>query len=120
MAPARFVRPPKLQATKRVSVDVDLHPKFDSALKDLRVCSRQLSSIQSCLEDELRILDRLYYKGVNQHRSALFWHKVEEIRRLGSRLLEMQLGSLIDTLRYSFYIDTNAERKYVCHTRAHS
>lgn len=113
MSPARYARQPKLQATKRSVANASLNVKCDSSLKELRSCSRQLSSILSCLEDELRLLERLYYKGVNQHRSAMFWHKVEEIRRLGARLLEVQLLDLTDGLRYSFYTSSDAEKKYV-------
>ena len=61
----------------------------------------------------MRVLERLYYKGVNQHRSALFWRKVKEVRRLGKRVLEVGLGGLLDDSRYSFYCVGDGERKYV-------
>ena len=62
----------------------------------------------------MRVLERLYYKGVNQHRNALFWRKVKEVRRLGKRVLEVRLGGLLDDLRYSFYcVGEDEERKYV-------
>jgi len=48
-------------------------------------------------------LHQLYYKGKNQHRAALFWRRVVEMRRYGDRVQELDLPSLVDSLRYSFF-----------------
>lgn len=80
-------------------------------LKDLRSCAQRLAPLLSALEDEMRILERLYYKGRNQHRSALFWRKVEEMRRYGKRILELQSFEQVDSLRYSFYVGDDAVRQ---------
>jgi hypothetical protein len=34
----------------------------------------------------MQLLDRLHYKGRNQHRPAPFWKKIQEMRRI-SRLI---------------------------------
>lgn len=76
---------------------------IDAVLKDLKLCSRRLQAILPSYSDELRILERLYYKGKNQHRSALFWKRVVEIRRYGNRLNEKDLSRIMDTFHYSFF-----------------
>lgn len=99
----RHVAKPKLASKPRSSVNASQQSRIDAILKELRTSSHVLSPILSTFEDELRILERLYYKGRNQHRAALFWKKVQETRRFGQRLLEMQLVTLLDDLRYAFY-----------------
>ncbi|KAI5123286.1 hypothetical protein M0805_009307 [Coniferiporia weirii] len=110
MPVARHVKRPKLASTPRHDVSAPLPQKLDAVLKDLRGRARRLSVLQPCLQDELRILERLYYKGLNQHRSALFWRRVEDIRRIGKRVLEVQLRDLTDDLRYAFYVEEDKER----------
>ncbi|THH03809.1 hypothetical protein EW145_g5994 [Phellinidium pouzarii] len=110
MPAARYTRRPTLSSTPRHSVSASHHPKFDAILKGLRACARQFSLLLPCLHDELRILERLYYKGLNQHRTALFWRRIKEARRLGQRLLETQLLALTDDLRYAFYVEDRNER----------
>ena len=88
-----------------------MHGRIDMLLKDLRSCAQRLAPLLSALEDEMRILERLYYKGRNQHRSALFWRKVEEMRRYGKRILELQSFEQMDSLRYSFYVGDDAVRQ---------
>jgi hypothetical protein len=95
--------PPPLSRTVKASLDPTLHPNIDAALKDLKTCARSLQPILSMLSDELQILHRVYYKGKNQHRPALFWRRVSEIRRYGERVEELCLSTLVDSLRYSFF-----------------
>ncbi|KLO06726.1 hypothetical protein SCHPADRAFT_837640 [Schizopora paradoxa] len=110
MPTARHVKQPKIAPTARADIDVSFYGRVDAALKDLRTCSRQIGPVLLSMEDELRILDRLYYKGKNQHRLAKFWKKVEEMRRFGKRIVEMQLSARMDDLRYAFYGDGSLER----------
>ncbi|KAJ6547518.1 hypothetical protein B0H19DRAFT_953189 [Mycena capillaripes] len=100
----RFRQPPSTspRAAKN-SLDSALHPHIDAALKQLKSCARSLQPILSTFSDELQILHRLYYKGKNQHRSALFWRRAAEMRRYGDRVEELSLSSLVDSLRYSFF-----------------
>jgi hypothetical protein len=57
----------------------------------------------SAQENELKILERLYYKGKNQHRAALFWKRVAEIRRCGQRLDKVGVLDIVERLRCSFF-----------------
>ena len=102
---------PKFSYKKRLDISEDMHGRIDMLLKDLRSCAQRLAPLLSALEDEMRILERLYYKGRNQHRSALFWRKVEEMRRYGKRILELQSFEQVDSLRYSFYVGDDAVRQ---------
>ena len=97
--------------TPRSALASHKHASVDSALKSLRACARQLTPLESSLSDELRILERLYYKSVNQHRSAVFFQKIKEVRRLGNRIQEANIGRLTEDLRYTFYIGEGLERK---------
>ncbi|KAL5529062.1 hypothetical protein ACEPAG_5036 [Sanghuangporus baumii] len=110
MPAARFAKRPKLVQRARTDIDASLCPRIDACLKAARQCVQQVAPFESCLQDEMRILERLYYKGVNQHRSALFWRRVKEVRRLGRRMLEVRLLGLLDDLRYSFYVGEDTER----------
>ncbi|KAL5511823.1 hypothetical protein ACEPAH_5041 [Sanghuangporus vaninii] len=110
MPAARYPKRPKLVQRARTDVDASLCPQIDACLKAARQCAQQIAPFESCLQDEMRILERLYYKGVNQHRSALFWRRVKEVRRLGRRVLEVRLLGLSDDLRYSFYVGEDVER----------
>jgi trans-aconitate methyltransferase len=95
--------PPSLSRAAKSSLDATLHPHIDSALKQLKSCARSLQLVLSTFSDELQILHRLYYKGKNQHRPALFWRRVTEMRRYADRVEELSLLSLVDSLRYSFF-----------------
>ncbi|KAL5490473.1 hypothetical protein ACEPAI_5306 [Sanghuangporus weigelae] len=110
MPATRFAKRLKLVQRARTDIDVSLCPRIDACLKAARQCAQQIAPFESCLQDEMRILERLYYKSVNQHRSALFWRRVKEVRRLGRRVLEVRLLGLLDDLRYSFYIGEDIER----------
>ncbi|EGN93226.1 hypothetical protein SERLA73DRAFT_16640, partial [Serpula lacrymans var. lacrymans S7.3] len=84
----------------------------DASLKDLKTCSRRLQTVSAIVGDELKILERLYYKGKNQHRSALFWKRVVEIRRYGRRLSEASLWETLELFRCSFF-GANSFQKFM-------
>lgn len=112
MPAARHPKRPKLTSIPRRDLSTSLHPHVDSALKTARQCAQKLAPLEPHLEDELRVLERLYYKGVNQHRMALFWRRVEEVRRLGRRVHEARVLGVTEDLRYAFYLGEDSERKY--------
>ncbi|KAG8932351.1 hypothetical protein FRC02_001283 [Tulasnella sp. 418] len=87
----------------RSSVTPADHPALDSLLKDLRTCHRRLTNATKAQHEELRILERLYYKSNNQHRSSMLWKKMVEMRRIGGRLIEVNLPGIVETLRRGFY-----------------
>jgi hypothetical protein len=53
--------------------------------------------------NEAQVLERLYYKGKNQHRGALFWRRVGETRRYSARLGGIHIDDVVEILRYSFF-----------------
>jgi hypothetical protein len=111
MTAARNPKKPKLISVDRSEVPQDQIHAIDSTLKQLRGFAQQLKPLEECFQDELRVLERLYYKGVNQHRSALFWRRIEEVRKLGRRFAELRVTALVDNLRYAFYTSNDSERK---------
>lgn len=86
----------------RNAIDPVQHKEIDAILRDLKVCSRRLKAALDSFNDELRTLERLYYKCKNQHRLALFFKRVPELRRYGRRLTELDILERVDLLRASF------------------
>jgi hypothetical protein len=113
----RYLSKPAINASERSSVPAHLHPRIDALLKELRNTSRRLRTTLASCSDELRILERLYYKGKNQHRSAIFWRHVVEMRRYGSRLAEADVFGLVNNLRHTFHATTAGDGwvTYRCH-----
>ncbi|KAG7452556.1 uncharacterized protein BT62DRAFT_1070308 [Guyanagaster necrorhizus] len=108
---SRLYRPPPTNQRPRDTLDQVLHLPVDSALKELKKCRNQFKVILATFQDEHHILERLYYKGKNQHNSALFWKRVAETRRYCSRLYELDLGKLIDDVQLSFFDANTANKK---------
>ncbi|KAI0374813.1 hypothetical protein BV20DRAFT_960994 [Pilatotrama ljubarskyi] len=101
--PRRHVRSPPLVCSPRVSVDSAVSPTIDAVLKQLKTCSRRLQAALACHRTELQVLERLYYKGKNQHRTALFWQRVAEMRKFGGRVDEMHMDDVVESLRLAFW-----------------
>jgi hypothetical protein len=99
----RLARPPQPSFSPRSSLDASHHVSINGALKDLQACSRRLHLAFTTYGDELKILERLYYKSKNQHRSALFWKRVVEMRRYCQRLEGMGMPAILDHLRSLFF-----------------
>ncbi|KII88572.1 hypothetical protein PLICRDRAFT_110740 [Plicaturopsis crispa FD-325 SS-3] len=100
-----------LSFSARSSLDPSSYAPIDSILKNLKTCSRRLQTALSAHRDEMQILERLHYKGKNQHRSALFWRRVTEIRRYGMRLHGVGLYGILETLRASFFGVSSAQNQ---------
>jgi len=94
----------------KTSIDPSLYSHVDSALKRLKLVSRRLSAVLTIWREESRVLDRLYYKGKNQHRTSLFWRHVEEIRRFCLRVNSLDLVGTLNRLRHSFYDSVNYDK----------
>lgn len=90
-----------------------LHSSVDIALKTLKISSKKLQATLAAFRDEMQILERLYYKGKNQHRTALFWRRVCEVRRYGDRFNHSQLDSLVEVLRRSFWGPLHEQRHFL-------
>lgn len=98
----RHRSPVTITTVPRSTIAHTHHKEIDTILKDLRLCSRRLKSALDAFEDELRTLERLYYKCKNQHRTALFFKRVPEMRRYGRRLSELDILERVDLVRASF------------------
>lgn len=95
--------PPPVSFSTRASLDASEHASIDSILKDLKTGTRHLHAVFSLYENEVQILQRLYYKGKNQHRSALFWKRLSEMKRYSERLDGLALLENVERLRSSFF-----------------
>lgn len=95
--------------TPKTALNAADQSSIDSILKDLKICTRRLHTAFQSQQMELQILERLYYKGKNQHRSALFWRRIEEIRRYGLRLTRQDTHSLVEGMRMSFWGPMNEQ-----------
>ena len=87
----------------RSSSDSKVHSTVDGVLKELKTASRGLQKIFASFRLELELLDRLFYKNKNQHRSALFWRKVTEMRRFGHKLDHHKPDGLVEDTRRWFW-----------------
>ncbi|KAF7966293.1 hypothetical protein HWV62_33375 [Athelia sp. TMB] len=103
MTARRVRKVPNLSFIQRDSLDPFPSGPIDSALKVLKSGSRRIKAACSSFHEELKLLERLYYKGKNQHRSSLFWKRVVELKRLGERLDGLYVPDMLEQLRFSFW-----------------
>ncbi|KAH9842785.1 uncharacterized protein C8Q71DRAFT_221077 [Rhodofomes roseus] len=103
MHPRRVALPPPVAYSSKASLDAAAQSDINGILKQLKACTRRLQTAYASHALELQVLERLYYKGKNQHRTALFWRSVVEIRRYGARVEEMELYGLVERMRVSFW-----------------
>jgi len=95
--------PPSVNFTPRSSLDPKIYSTVDGVLKELKVASRELQKISASFRLELELLDRLFYKNKNQHRGALFWRKVTEMRRFCHKLESRKSDGLVEDARRWFW-----------------
>lgn len=99
-------RPPATVPVPRTGLGSRAQESVDSFLKALKLHTRRLSSILDIHAAELALLERLYYKGKNQHGASLLWARVREMRRYAQRLRDLDLLAATVNLRGSFYGET--------------
>jgi len=87
----------------RTSLDSSKYTSVDVFLKSLKSHTRKLNALFAQHTTELAVLERIYYLNNNQHRPALFWQRIVEARRYSRRLRSLDVPSLVDGLRRSFY-----------------
>ncbi|EDR14276.1 uncharacterized protein LACBIDRAFT_305947 [Laccaria bicolor S238N-H82] len=87
----------------RALLDKSGHTAIDSVLKGLKKSSRSLQVALAAWSTDSQILDRVYYKGKNQHRGALFWRRVVELRRICGRLRRINPEQKLNIFRASFF-----------------
>jgi len=90
----------------RASLESPKHPVINAYLKSLKLHARTLNALFAQHATELAVLERIYYINNNQHRPALFWQRLVEARRYSRRLRSLDVPSLVDRLRRSFYGNT--------------
>lgn len=96
----------------RSSLPSQLHSTIDSCLKALRTATKAFAALETTLAEERQILERLYYKGKNQHRSALFWRRVGDMRRVLKKMdgsSKFRISNTLERVRGSFHESGGAE-----------
>ncbi|QRW00052.1 hypothetical protein RhiJN_28070 [Ceratobasidium sp. AG-Ba] len=86
--------------TPRSNTDV---PSIGQLLKKLKTSNRDIRSSQKQLGAEIHLLERVYYKGKNQHGLSLFWRNVVATRRMASRVHEVNIPRLLEILAGMFH-----------------
>lgn len=95
--------PPSIKFAPRSSLDSRIHSAIDGVLKEFKAASRELQKIFASFRLELELLDRLFSKNKNQHRGAVFWRKVAEMRRFGRKLDNNKPDGLVEDSRRWFW-----------------
>lgn len=93
----------------RASVEAVHYAAIDNELKSLKLLSRRIQSAIAAHLAELQILHRLFYKNKNQHRGALFWRNISEVRRYAEKLQDLDVLNAINAFRNAFH----GEDRYV-------
>ncbi|KAH7340948.1 hypothetical protein B0J17DRAFT_766864 [Rhizoctonia solani] len=78
-------------------------PAVTRLLKQLKSGHKNARSSQKLLFTEMHILERVYYKGKNQHGLSLFWRSVVSVRRISKRIYETNLPGLLEILGGMFH-----------------
>ncbi|KAG9125940.1 hypothetical protein FRC07_005518 [Ceratobasidium sp. 392] len=78
-------------------------PSIGHLLKILKTNSKNVRSGQKQLLAEIHLLERVYYKGKNQHGLSLFWRSVVSARRMASRIYEVNIPRLLEILAGMFH-----------------
>jgi hypothetical protein len=102
-AMSRQDRLPNNKQRPRTELDTSACQSLDVSLKSLRKCSRLVQQTTITLDNDLHVLERIYYKCKNTQRPTLAWKKVVELRRVANRMREASLERTVDNLRRSFF-----------------
>ncbi|EJD53033.1 hypothetical protein AURDEDRAFT_157598 [Auricularia subglabra TFB-10046 SS5] len=108
MPPLRSRSQPAPRSLPRDALPSAAVPAIDAGLKALRSAAKRVRAVADSHNVELSILVRLHYKNNNQHRGALWWRRVEQLKRTASRLEELSLPGLLDDLRLAFHAPPDA------------
>ncbi|KAG8759988.1 hypothetical protein FRC14_004430 [Serendipita sp. 396] len=94
---------PETRQKPRNELESTKIPAIDAFLKALRPYSRRVSNLVHSHANEVQVLQKIVYKSKNQHKNAVFWRGVVELRRFACRIEEASLFQLIDASRNAFY-----------------
>ncbi|CAE6510113.1 unnamed protein product [Rhizoctonia solani] len=78
-------------------------PAVTQLLKQLKSGHKNVRSSQKLLFTEMHLLERVYYKGKNQHGLSLFWRSVVSVRRMSTRIYEANIPGLLEVLGGMFH-----------------
>ncbi|CAE6421636.1 unnamed protein product [Rhizoctonia solani] len=78
-------------------------PAVAQLLKQLKSGHKNARNSQKLLFTEMHLLERVYYKGKNQHGLSLFWRSVVSVRRMSARVYETNLPGLLEVLGSMFH-----------------
>lgn len=93
----------------RASIPLELYAVIDAALKTLKISSRRVTAVEEAFAEEAQVLKRIYYKSKNQHRSALFFKRTQEVRRMSERVSSTRISKPLAAIRDGFHDLTPAE-----------
>jgi len=98
------------QSRTRTHLDASVTTHIDKSLKSLKRCSKRLAASCELFSSEYALLERMYYKGKNQHRAAIFWKRVVEVRRYAARLNLLGFSGLLNAYQNSFFDPAAGEK----------
>jgi hypothetical protein len=101
--PQRCWTPPQANPNPKNILQPQWIVAVDACLKSLRKTRRSISATLACYSTETEILNTVYYKSKNQHKNALFWRNVAQLRRFAVRIEQVGLAGVLDTTRAAFY-----------------
>jgi hypothetical protein len=101
--PKRTAATPRTVCTPKSQLAESQHGAVGAQLKRLKLAGRELKHQLTAFDAESRVLERVYYKGKNQHRAAVFWQRFVEIRKYAARLAGMHLDETVERLRVAFF-----------------
>ena len=101
-------RPPTISPAQRTGLGSRAQESVDVFLKSLKLHTRRLTSVMEAHAAEHALLERLYYKGKNQHGASLLWSRVREMRRYAQKLHNLGLLPATQSLRSAFFGETEA------------
>ncbi|KAF8682265.1 hypothetical protein RHS04_02244 [Rhizoctonia solani] len=78
-------------------------PSVAQLLKQLKAGHKNARNVQKLLFTEMHVLERVYYKGKNQHGLSLFWRSVVSVRRMSTRIYETNVPGLLEVLAGMFH-----------------
>ncbi|KEP53298.1 hypothetical protein V565_032940 [Rhizoctonia solani 123E] len=100
MPPRRFRLLASADFKPRDNLDI---PAVTQLLKQLKSAHKNGRASQKLLFTEMHLLERVYYKGKNQHGLSLFWKSAVSVRRVSARIHEANLPGLLEVLGGMFH-----------------
>jgi hypothetical protein len=87
----------------RSTLDTSLHPEIDIFLKALKASNKRFQAAFSSMQVEGQLLERIFYKGKNQHRGSLLWRRLSDVRKFTRRAESLASSQAMATFCQSFF-----------------